>query len=526
MKQIFSEGFLKRHSSLRQLLVIAIILFVAKSLYANNLQVSTPWIVERDSASGTAKVLFDISWENSWRLTTAPSNWDAAYVFIKYKRINGLWYHATLSSTLSEHSTGSQGSNATITIPTGNKGALFYRSNVGTGTFSSEGVKLQWNYGNDGVTNLGIEVTEIRIFGIEMVYIPQASYYLGGGTGTENSKIFTAGTNLPYHITSESAINVGNTNGFMNYTAATNRGDGLGPIPAAFPKGFKAFYSMKYEITQKQYVDFLNTLTRAQQQSRTTVDLDSLGGRTFVMSATTMPIRRSAIRCDSIIPAAPEPITFYCDLNINFIPNEENDGVHLAANYLNWGDFAAYTDWAGLRPMTEFEFEKICRGPLSVVANGFAWGSTTITQAVSSADSLTSTETALPTNANSSFGNHAGMQGPLRVGNYARSNSNRVSSGASYYGVMDMSGNMWERCVSFGNPEGRIYTGINGDGMLDSDGNANVQFWPASNGIGSGYRGGEYISSTNAQRIADRSLGTYATSRGGNMGGRAVLTIE
>jgi formylglycine-generating enzyme required for sulfatase activity len=35
-----------------------------------------------------------------------------------------------------------------------------------------------------------------------------------------------------------------------------------------YPVGFRGFYTMKYEISQVQYRDFLNTLTRAQQQER------------------------------------------------------------------------------------------------------------------------------------------------------------------------------------------------------------------------------------------------------------------
>ncbi|HCR53204.1 MAG TPA: hypothetical protein DIW27_02215, partial [Cytophagales bacterium] len=34
-------------------------------------------------------------------------------------------------------------------------------------------------------------------------------------------------------------------------------------IPANYPKGFNAFYTMKYEVSQKQYADFFNTLPTA-----------------------------------------------------------------------------------------------------------------------------------------------------------------------------------------------------------------------------------------------------------------------
>ena len=47
----------------------------------------------------------------------------------------------------------------------------------------------------------------------------------------------------------------------------------------------------------------------------------------------------------------------------------------MACNWLSWADVAAYLDWSGLRPMTELEFEKACRGPNAPVAGEYAWGS-------------------------------------------------------------------------------------------------------------------------------------------------------
>jgi formylglycine-generating enzyme required for sulfatase activity len=42
-------------------------------------------------------------------------------------------------------------------------------------------------------------------------------------------------------------------------------------------------------------------------------------------------------------------------------------------NILSWFDVAAYLDWAALRPMTELEFEKVCRGPENRIAGEYAW---------------------------------------------------------------------------------------------------------------------------------------------------------
>ena len=46
--------------------------------------------------------------------------------------------------------------------------------------------------------------------------------------------------------------------------------------------------------------------------------------------------------------------------------------------YMCWADCATYADWAGLRPMTELEFEKACRGPLKPVPDEYAWGTAAV----------------------------------------------------------------------------------------------------------------------------------------------------
>ncbi len=134
-----------------------------------------------------------------------------------------------------------------------------------------------------------------------------------------------------------------------------------------------------------------------------------------------------------------------------------------------------------------------------------------------------------PTNANANYNNTtftggdaslgAGYnQGPLRGGIFAGSNSTRMSSGASYYGVMDLGGNLKERVVTIGNSAGLVFTGSEGTGVLNTttgyEGNANVTGWPGmdaqpQNGVdgatGSGFRGGSWADSANYLRTSDRT---------------------
>lgn len=55
---------------------------------ANNLQVQNAVLINQNTTSDHTHVQFDISWDNSWRDIV---NWDAAWVFVKYKGGDGLW---------------------------------------------------------------------------------------------------------------------------------------------------------------------------------------------------------------------------------------------------------------------------------------------------------------------------------------------------------------------------------------------------------------------------------------------------
>ena len=59
---------------------------------------------------------------------------------------------------------------------------------------------------------------------------------------------------------------------------------------------------------------------------------------------------------------------------------------------------------------------------------------------------------------------------------------------------MELSGNLWERCVTIGHPKGRAFKGTHGDGNLDSSGYADVPDWPGKDGAGGGNRGGVWSS--------------------------------
>ena len=477
---------------------------LTSNLNANNVSITNLTITEKNTGSHYSLVQFDISWENSWRTTTGPNNWDAAWVFVKYRVAGGEWQHAWLNNNGYTAPSGSTldvgflkpGTAFNATTNPG-LGAFVYRAKVGNGTSTFNGVQLRWNYGANGVTDA--DIVEIQVFAIEMVYVPQGSFYVGDGTTSNVTGQFTAhNTTANYQITSEAipatlggttAGNLGNNNktGMVIADDFDNATTQL--LPSAFPKGYTSFYCMKYEISQQQYVDFLNNLTQTQASTR---KYDKPAGN------------------------------YRYEITGSEIGSYATYNPYIGCNFLTWADVTAYLDWSGLRPMTELEYEKACRGIVSALANEYAWGTATLTQntGITNANLLNETST---NSGNCTYGPSASVQGPMRVGAFASSSTNRVQAGATYYGIMEMSGNLWERPITVGSADGRLFTGLHGNGVLSPSGLSDVANWPSS---GSGWRGGGWRNSSLHARVSARSDAAYPDDNvhGNNYGGRGVRT--
>ena len=456
-----------------------------------------------------------------------------------------IWEHARLHN--SGHTTGSIGTAGAISAglltpsaafnATTNPGlgVFLYRSDVGSGTFTSSNVQLRWNYGANGINDA--DSVDIRVFGTEMVYVPQGSFFVGTG-GTEDGSFtngsWTSGSTVPLQITSEAALGIDNAAGKLwgtsssgGNTIGNGAADAEATLSASFPKGFAAFYGMKYEITQGQYRDFLNTLTRTQQANRVTMDGvvgRYAGGYTFTSGSwsageinnLSAPVNRIGLRLITD-PGGESPRTYACDMNSSTSPyttvNQSDDGEWIAMGQLNWMDGCAFADWSGLRPMTELEFEKACRGPITPVSTEFAWGTTTATSASDIMNSGQVGEVTSTANANSAFDRQTNVQGPMRAGAFAGTATSRAQSGASYFGIMEMSGNVWDRLVNVAETAGRNYTGVHGDGAVSTNGNANTSLWPGissgevTGATGSGSRGSSWdTQASNSLQVSARNL--------------------
>ena len=297
-----------------------------------------------------------------------------------------------------------------------------------------------------------------------------------------------------------------------------------GELPEAFPKGYQAFYIMKYELTQEAYADFLNTLNQGQQDGRVQGVLANIAKGRHIWDGGTNSLApwRNYIEVSQRAPT----VMFGVDANNNDVWNETIivekqlgndvdscamgiDGQDLAVNFVSMYDLLAYADFAGLRPMTELEYEKACRGDRPVVNDEYAWGTVTMTYAnkshhvgatnwfnynqTSILDINTGNEK-MPDDYNCGAvhgGTHEHhwwygwrshtYSAPLRVGCFADSTSTRAAAGATYWGVMNMSDNCSELCISVGNTSavgpGRDFVGVHGDGQLLADGNADVKGW-------------------------------------------------
>jgi len=347
-----------------------------------------------------------------------------------------------------------------------------------------------------------------KVFGIEMVNVPQGAFDLGDGTS----------------VSTYNSISVTATSQSSGITAATIGGSSVA-VPSTFPVGYNSFYCMKYEISQEQYVEFLNSLTYDQQKSRTTSDPISAAGTYPIFGSAAY---RNGIRIITPGNNAAIPAVYGCDATAG-VDGNVDDGQNVAMNYLSWADLSAYLDWAALRPMTELEYEKVCRGTAPRVAGEYPWGTTTINYYNSTSISNgykpnESVATVLNGACVAGLGSSSGNYGPLRCGIFATGSSGRASAGASYYGAMEMGGNLWERVITTTNTTGTAFTGNLGDGTLTVNGDQNQTNWPApATAIGVGVKGGDYINVAAYVRTSDRSsVATPDAARQINYGGRGV----
>ncbi len=127
-----------------------------------------------------------------------------------------------------------------------------------------------------------------------------------------------------------------------------------------------------------------------------------------------------------------------------------------------------------------------------------------------------------------SFKGGEGGRGPVRKGIFGvTSAGNRTLAGATFYGAMEMGGNLQEPVVTVGHPSGRKFEGTQGDGKLTPDGfSDNLDWQPLGDEYAFGGRGGCWKFHENHARTSDRFKGlrTNQNRRASHIGFRGVIS--
>lgn len=378
-------------------------------------------------------------------------------------------------------------------------------------------------------------------YSLEMVHIPEGSFALGspkpynyrntvstsrGSLGAPLNAFYQSDANGDFkgvfRVNSEDEIKIGKCEECLYYVDAniqgvnTYSGDQRGILSKDFPKGYKGFYQMRYELTEQQYCDFLNSLTKAQSINRINTK-DVFQG-----------LERRAYG--------------------NFIIMN-NDGIYStempnqACSFLSWNDVLAYSDWSGMRIMTELEFEKSSRGFDEPIFREYSWGGSESENEFFLDKKLffesgkqccvdgnihvnylgfdNFTDVCAKNGGDNEYigcrvlSRNMNYRGPLQTGIHAQKkvNLDRVSTGTGYFGTLDLSGNLREPVVPVGDEGSRSYIGSIGDGTLSQEGFSNQLDWfyKPNQLLVYGYRGGCWAYHENHGRIADR----FSTHRTG-----------
>ena len=421
--------------------LISLIIFKPNKAEANAITATNISISAVNTTTGKATIKFDVTWSNSFSTTyDGKAFWDKAWIFLKYSTqggTSGSWNHATLTT------------GGTITPVADGKGAF---------VDSSANQTVIWDYQTDGVAINSH--AKIKVGAIEMVYIPEGSYtYDAGGIGTSSYNNYGAGVEVLV--------------------------DDAGDVPtgavSGWPNGFDDFYMAKYEISQGQYTDFLNTVSDSQASSRYDATLYNTYGYTILYTSSAA-------------------------YGAKYSTTTPNRG----SNFISWDDAKAYLSWAGLRPMTEMEFEKAGRGTGN--ANTYPWGNTAPSTTTYTVDSGTHTKYY------ANYNNQSGAK-PINVGHYLSADVTRTNAetGASPYGVADLAGNVWEHLI---NCQGTT-TPLNGNGTITPP-----VSWPGA-ATGKGFRGGGWDNGSTYLRVSDRTYAGWSGAyRGSGVGLRAARAAE
>ena len=423
--------------------------YLAEAAPVNNLAV-TGVTLSSPSAAGV-EVGFTLR-ENNVSTGTTPNgaNYNTAdWIFVKFSTqagADGTWNHATLTG-------GAVGAGATLAAASDNKGVFI--NHTQNAAYWTAGATVTWNYGADGVTGGDAMV---KVFAISMVKVPTGQFvYNAGGIGGIVFNNYGGGSQI---TVSDSAQRPAGT-------------------PAGWPNGYNSFYIMRYELTQGQYADFLNTVHSSTAAALYATDS---GSGHSMSNGGTYPSKYSA------------------------------EDRFAAKNYLSPSDLWSFLSWAALRPMTEMEFEKAARD-VGGDSRTYPWGNT----APGTSNYNPRNEGGTHTRDFMNF--YPGVPSKvLDSGRYLSGDVYRTpeQTGASPYGIADLAGNVNEillNCSYLSVPS-------SGDGTV-----AWPVSWPAPDSSEIGLRGGGFTGNSSTGRASERSgINLSWNARLAAYGGRGCRT--
>jgi formylglycine-generating enzyme required for sulfatase activity len=407
---------------------------------ATNLKLSQPLFYQEADQSF---VVFNLSWDNAWK---NQRNHDAVWLFFRLQWPPGSKHQKVSKNGHEVIANFGNYDQVNFEVPADQVGLFVKPATEYRGDINLT-VKIQLDQAD--LNGINTRNASMKVYGIEMVNIPNGEFTLGDPDpiATRYGAIFKPKKGAPDGFVTikseEQQLEVGE-DGDLFYEAPTNyEGDQTGTIPATYPKGVSSFYMMKYELTERLYADFLNSIKK-----------EVVGDReVFTQEHYT---KTGSIDKDGELYTTPY--------------------ANKPARYVSWDDGMAFADWAGLRPMTEFEFTKAARGDQEPMQSEFPWQTGERLQVQRLPDENWELE--------------------MRNGwdESHLTEENRHFFGASFFWVMDLSGSIWERVVTIGHPKGRAYLGSHGDGYLSDSGTATNQDWPIGEDDtgGIGYRGGGF----------------------------------
>ena len=248
---------------MRQLLLSFFILFPFIS-FSTNLKIEAVEWHHETSPNKKAHVKMTISWKNAWHNIR---NYDAAWVTIKFQHKEWGARHAKIADSghriLSNNKTG--GVSAKINVPKDATGFFIFPEKEYRGDVSWT---VQIELDTSILTDRRFRAWDhrIRVYGVEMVYIPSGGFTLGDLDTlllNEGALFKSSGDGKfggLFKVEKEkSEIKIGKGNGELFYRVRDSiyQGDQTGIISPEFPKGVQSFYIMKYELKQGQYAEFL-----------------------------------------------------------------------------------------------------------------------------------------------------------------------------------------------------------------------------------------------------------------------------